>query len=87
MSGVCGWIGYGQSVAENQQISESMAQALTRFDHSRSQIYVDENSSLAIAASEQQLHYFHKNDFIAQNVLGKTVIRYYTIAFTDIVRL
>ncbi len=64
MSGVCGWVGYGQSVVENQQISESMAQVLTRFDHSRSQIYVDENSSLAIAASEQQLHYFHKNDII-----------------------
>ena len=35
MSGVCGWVGYGQSVVENQQISESMAQVLTRFDHRR----------------------------------------------------
>lgn len=64
MSGLCGWVGYGKSIVENQQVSESIAQALTRFDHSRSQIYVDENSSLAIAASEQQLHYCHKNDFI-----------------------
>ncbi len=64
MSGLCGWVGYGHSIVENQQISESMTQVLTRFDHSRSQIYVDEHSSIAIAAGEQQLHYFCKNDFV-----------------------
>ena len=65
MSGLCGWVGYGQSIGENQQITKSIVQVLTRFDHSRSQTYVNGNSSLAIAASEQQLHYIHKNDFIA----------------------
>lgn len=64
MSGLCGWLGYSQSIGQNQQIIESMVKALIQFDHSHPQILVKENAAFAIAASTQQLHICHKDDFI-----------------------
>ncbi|WP_426116189.1 asparagine synthetase B family protein [Massilia sp. PWRC2] len=51
MSGLCGWIGQGAGVAENQAQLTSMAQPLSRFDGAPLALECGRSSAVAIAAA------------------------------------
>ena len=51
MSGLCGWIGYGASAADNRALADSMAVPLSRFDHAPLHSMAGRKSAAALAAS------------------------------------
>lgn len=51
MSGLCGWIGYGASAADNRVLAESMAAPLSRFDHAPLNSMAGKKCAAAIAAT------------------------------------
>lgn len=64
MSGLCGWIGYGATIAENRQIVERMAGPLARFDGSGVQALAGGNSALVVAASGDSAHLYQKEGLL-----------------------
>ena len=50
MSGLCGWIGYGESTAGNKELAAHMAVPLARFDNSQVQVLAGSHSAVAVAA-------------------------------------
>ncbi|PWB59900.1 MAG: asparagine synthase [Nitrosomonadales bacterium] len=65
MSGLCGWIGYGASAADNRQLVERMAGALARYDAAGIQKLAGEKSALAVAASGESAHIYQKEGLLA----------------------
>lgn len=64
MSGLCGWIGYGATTAENRQIVERMAGPLARFDGSGVLALAGGSSALAVAASGDNAHLYQKEGLL-----------------------
>ncbi|BAN36787.1 asparagine synthase [Sulfuricella denitrificans skB26] len=64
MSGLCGWIGYGATTAENRQIVERMAGPLARFDGSNIQTLVGRAGALTVAASGDSAHLYHNEGLL-----------------------
>ena len=64
MSGLCGWIGYGATTAENRQIIERMAGPLARFDGSGVRTLAGGKSALAVAASGGSAHLYQKDGLL-----------------------
>ncbi|HEU4854172.1 MAG TPA: asparagine synthase C-terminal domain-containing protein [Nitrosospira sp.] len=61
MSGLCGWIGYGNSMPENGELIRKMAVPLARFDKSAFHGLAGKNSGLAVSASSDSYH-THQED-------------------------
>lgn len=64
MSGLCGWIGYGATSAENRQIVERMVGPLARFDGSEVQALVGGGSALAVAARGDSAHLYQQEGLL-----------------------
>lgn len=64
MSGLCGWMGYGATTAENRQTIERMAGPLARFDGSGVQALVGGSSALAVAARGDSTHLYQKEGLL-----------------------
>lgn len=56
MSGLCGWIGYGNSIPENRELIRKMAGPLGCFDKSAFHGLSGKNSGLAVSASSDMAH-------------------------------
>lgn len=65
MSGLCGWLGHGRSVAENLALVGHMAGPLVRFDSFEVRAYASGNSAVAIAAPDVRAHIYQKDGLLA----------------------
>lgn len=65
MSGLCGWIGYGATDADNRQLIEKMAACIARFDNEKVLTMSKPKASLAIAAGDVSVHTFQKEGVMA----------------------
>lgn len=61
MSGVCGWIGYGASAADNGALIEAMAAPLVRFDGAPVQALHGRKSAAAVAAGAGSVHVYQRD--------------------------
>jgi len=64
VSGLCGWIGYGATTAENRQVVERMAVPLARFDGSGVRALAGGKSALAVAARGDSAHLYQKEGLL-----------------------
>jgi len=64
VSGLCGWMGYGATTAENRQIVERMAGPLARFDGNGIQALAGGSSALAVAARGDSTHLYQKEGLL-----------------------
>lgn len=64
MSGVCGWIGYGASAADNGALIEKMGAPLTRFDGSALQAHAGRKSAAAVAAAHGSAQLFQRDGLV-----------------------
>jgi len=74
LSGLCGWIGYGDSVSENQELIRKMAAPLARFDKSIFHGLAGKNSGLAVSASSDNAH-IHQEEGVFVAIWGKPRFR------------
>jgi asparagine synthase (glutamine-hydrolysing) len=74
VSGVCGWIGYGASAADNRALIEAMAAPLARFDGSAVQAASGRKSAAAIAAAGASSHLF-QHDGLTVAIWGDVRLR------------
>ncbi|MDL2353696.1 MAG: asparagine synthase-related protein [Pseudomonadota bacterium] len=61
MSGVCGWIGYGASAADNGALIAAMAAPLARFDGAPVQPLHGSKSAAAVAAAAGSAHVYQRD--------------------------
>lgn len=61
MSGLCGWIGGSNSIADNLQLVRRMAQPLSRFDGSSVKARSGKDSAAAVSAPEGSVHLYQKD--------------------------
>ena len=61
MSGLCGWIGYGASAADNRSLIESMALPLSKLDQSPLQPLQGRRSAAAVAALGSSAHVYQRD--------------------------
>jgi asparagine synthase (glutamine-hydrolysing) len=64
VSGLCGWIGHGASVADNRGLIEAMAAPLARYDASRVTSAAGSKSAAAVSASAASTHVFQRDGLI-----------------------
>lgn len=74
MSGLCGWIGYGASAADNGALIEAMAAALTRFDNTPVRALHGRRSAAAVAAAGNSTHVY-QNDGLLVALWGDVRLR------------
>jgi asparagine synthase (glutamine-hydrolysing) len=64
VSGLCGWIGYGASAADNGALIATMAAPLARFDGAPVQALRGRKSAAAVAARAASAHVFQRDGLI-----------------------
>ena len=64
MSGLCGWIGYGASAADNRALIAAMAAPLSRFDSAPLQPLSGRKSAAAVAAGAASNHVYQRDGLI-----------------------
>ncbi len=64
MSGLCGWVGYGSTDDEIQQLIERMVYPLIRFDGSQARSLTGNGAALIIAASNRYTHVYQKDGWL-----------------------
>jgi asparagine synthase (glutamine-hydrolysing) len=74
LSGLCGWIGYGDSLPENGELIRKMAAPLARFDKSVFHGSTGKNSGLAVSADRDHAH-IHQEDGVLVAIWGKPRFR------------
>ena len=61
MSGMCGWIGYGASAADNQGTITTMAAPMARFDGGAIQAVAGSRSAVAVTAIDASAMVFQRD--------------------------
>ncbi len=74
MSGLCGWFGYGASVADNRALIETMAAPLARFDGAPLQALSGRKSAAAVVAANASAH-VHQCDGLTVALWGDVRLR------------
>jgi asparagine synthase (glutamine-hydrolysing) len=64
VSGLCGWIGYGASTADNRALIEAMAAPLARFDGAPVQALNGRKSAAAVAAGAGSAHVLQRDGLV-----------------------
>lgn len=59
MSGLCGWIGYGENQTLNQHLISRMAQPLARFDQRPIRTLTGRQCAVAVSGAKRSHHLFH----------------------------
>lgn len=59
MSGLCGWIGFGENLASNQRLLARMAAPLARFDQRPIRSLTGEKCGVSVCAARRSNHMFH----------------------------
>ena len=65
MSGLCGWLGYSATNADNRQLIEKMAEPIVRFDDSKVSTMTKAMAAMAIAADDNHVHSYQDNGVVA----------------------
>ena len=73
MSGLCGWIGHGNSTGENRVLIEAMAAPLAAFDASEVQTLQGARCAAAVAASHHSAHVY-QNDGLLVALWGQPLM-------------
>jgi asparagine synthase (glutamine-hydrolysing) len=74
MAGLCGWIGYGASAADNRAVIEQMAPPLARFDGHAVRTAALARTALAVAAADGAA-LLYQRDGVLLAVWGSVVLR------------
>ncbi len=73
MSGLCGWVGYSATDADNRQLIEKMAVPIVRFDGGEALTLTKSMAAMAIAADDRHM-YSYQNDGVVAALWGQ--VRY-----------
>lgn len=65
MSGLCGWIGYSATNADNRQLIEKMAEPVVRFDGGEALTLTKSTAAMAIAADDRHVFSYQNNGVVA----------------------
>ena len=64
MSGLCGWIGHGNSAADNRVLNESMAAPMARFDGAAPRSLEGRRSGVAVAGTADATHLYQRDGLL-----------------------